>query len=421
MPRLPVEGSNVLEPAHAEPSMQPSASPDQANSPSDGGSCSPIADSVVEHGQDDDVAQPPCKRRRMRNSSPTTCRTTPEPQTRLHHVGQARRRTIQRPKPRRSQCPSDVPEDQGQQRKAGSVAPPQAQEVQPLASQVGTKRQRNLSRHRYYSTDDGEDSSPNVCSDTEHSEYEAVRPPRRKRRRASVATHAAGGTAPQQLARLYRGDSSREARRPTRRPRRQSTLERDTEADRTPAATFDEWPLENAVLRRVTMDGSPPTFMLQFTWGGPCAEHGAGHRGTESRGAISSAERRRPARQSNGVTKDKGKPTSTSNRARYTPADDAKILRLKGQGLSWSAIAGEFPGRSAGAIQVRYQTKLKPTEEWWEVEEICRKNRRDDGSWELLVRWKGGEETWEPYENMTETEALGEYERLYGPVTVDTA
>ena len=160
--------------------------------------------------------------------------------------------------------------------------------------------------------------------------------------------------------------------------------------------------------------------MLQFTWG-PCAEHGAGHRRTESQGAISSTKRRRPARQkSKGITKDKDKPTSTSNRARYTPADDAKILRLKGQGLSWSAIAKEFPGRSAGAIQVRYQTKLKPTEEWWEVEEICRKNRRDDGSWELLVRWKGGEETWEPYENVAETEALDEYERLHGTLTLDT-
>jgi hypothetical protein len=119
------------------------------------------------------------------------------------------------------------------------------------------------------------------------------------------------------------------------------------------------------------------------------------------------------------MTKDKDKPTSTSNRARYTPADDAKILRLKGQGLSWSAVAKEFPGRSAGAIQLRYQTKLKPTEEW-EVEEICRKNRRDDGGLELLVKWKGGEETWEPYKNMADTKALDEYERLHGPVTVDT-
>ncbi len=53
------------------------------------------------------------------------------------------------------------------------------------------------------------------------------------------------------------------------------------------------------------------------------------------------------------------------------------------------------------------------------MEEICRKNRRGDGSWELLVRWKGGEETWEPYENMAETEALDEYERLHGQVGVN--
>ena len=35
--------------------------------------------------------------------------------------------------------------------------------------------------------------------------------------------------------------------------------------DSTPAATFEELPLEDAVLRRVTMDGLPPTFMVQFT------------------------------------------------------------------------------------------------------------------------------------------------------------
>jgi hypothetical protein len=94
LPRLLVEGSNAPEPAHAEASMQPSASPNQANGPSDGGDYGPVADSVAEHGQDDDVAQPPRKRRGMRTSSPTTCRTTPEPQTSLHRAGQARRRTV---------------------------------------------------------------------------------------------------------------------------------------------------------------------------------------------------------------------------------------------------------------------------------------------------------------------------------------
>jgi hypothetical protein len=32
----------------------------------------------------------------------------------------------------------------------------------------------------------------------------------------------------------------------------------------------------------------------------------------------------------------------------------------------------------------------------------------------------GSKETWEPYENVAETEALDEYEHLHGRVTVDT-
>ena len=80
--------------------------------------------------------------------------------------------------------------------------------------------------------------------------------------------------------------------------------------------------------------------------------------GTENQGTT--AKRHRPARQeSNGTTKHKDKPTSTSRRARYTLAHNVKILRLKGQGLSGIEIAEQLPGRSAGAIEVRYYTKLK--------------------------------------------------------------
>jgi hypothetical protein len=57
-------------------------------------------------------------------------------------------------------------------------------------------------------------------------------------------------------------------------------------------------------------------------------------------------------------------------------------------------------------------------EEEWVVEEICDDRELDDGGVELLVKWKGGEETWEPYENVAETEALDEYERLHGPVSL---
>lgn len=114
--------------------------------------------------------------------------------------------------------------------------------------------------------------------------------------------------------------------------------------------------------------------------------------------------------------------------------------------MSWVEIAEQFLGRSAGAIQMRYHTKLKTTdpsrnesrplcgdsralspvvgddsgEEEWGVEEICGHRRRDDGGLELLVKWEGGEETWQPYENVAEVQALDKYERLHGRVTVDT-
>ena len=39
---------------------------------------------------------------------------------------------------------------------------------------------------------------------------------------------------------------------------------------------------------------------------------------------------------------------------------------------------------------------------------------------ELLVKWEGGEETWEPHENMAEIKALDEDERIHGRGIVDT-
>jgi hypothetical protein len=35
---------------------------------------------------------------------------------------------------------------------------------------------------------------------------------------------------------------------------------------------------------------------------------------------------------------------------------------------------------------------------------------------EFLVKWKRGDETWDPFQNVAETEALGKYERLHGTV-----
>ena len=342
--------------------------------------------------------------------------------------------------------PPTLPDDEGNNgHELADASPPMhppAGRDQASGRGRGTRPFRQCRRRR-----DADEAEDRMYSNAEHSEDDVVQPPPRKRRR--------GGTC---------GDSARGAQRSARRPRLQRgtahpllSPERDIKVDRTPAATFEEFPFGDAVLKRVTMDGSPSTFMVQFTWDScaahgiceewplgdavlkrvttdgspptlmvqftdPCAdpyaEHGAGPCGTENQ--ETTTKRHRLARQkSNGATKCKGKPASTLRRARYTSADDAMILQLRGQGLSWSAIAEQFPGRSAGAIQVRYQTKLKPVKEW-EVEEICGRRTLDNGAVELLVKWEGGEETWEPHENMAETKALDEYERLHGPVTVGT-
>ncbi|KAK5651065.1 hypothetical protein OQA88_13713 [Cercophora sp. LCS_1] len=173
--------------------------------------------------------------------------------------------------------------------------------------------------------------------------------------------------------------------------------------------------------------------------GDPCSKHGKGYRVAENRSSASPAKRHRSARQrSTRSTNDEDTAANskpTPRRARYTPQDDAKIRQLKEQGLSWMAIAEQFPERSPGAIELRYHTKLKtnpsrgvpqlpqtpsvvddPGEEEWEVEEICSYRKPEDSGLEFLVKRKGGEETWEPFENVAETEALDRYERLASQV-----
>lgn len=49
-----------------------------------------------------------------------------------------------------------------------------------------------------------------------------------------------------------------------------------------------------------------------------------------------------------------------------------------------------------------------------DVEEISNHRKPDGGGLEFLVKWKGGDETWEPSEYVAETEALDKHERLHG-------
>ena len=55
-------------------------------------------------------------------------------------------------------------------------------------------------------------------------------------------------------------------------------------------------------------------------------------------------------------------------------------------------------------------------DETWEFDEVCGDRIAEDGVPELLVRWKSGRETWEPYEDMAgwQPEALADYKRRCG-------
>jgi len=89
MPKSPVKGSNAPKLAYTKLSIRLSASLDQANfkydisrhrhySPSNRGGYSPVIDSIIEYGKDNDIAQLLYKRHGIRTSSPTAYRITPK-------------------------------------------------------------------------------------------------------------------------------------------------------------------------------------------------------------------------------------------------------------------------------------------------------------------------------------------------------
>jgi hypothetical protein len=60
--------------------------------------------------------------------------------------------------------------------------------------------------------------------------------------------------------------------------------------------------------------------------------------------------------------------------SRLSPEEDALLLQLKREGLSWDEISDRFPERSKGTLQVHYSTKLKHRSE---TSKALRKRRRD--------------------------------------------
>jgi hypothetical protein len=112
-----------------------------------------------------------------------------------------------------------------------------------------------------------------------------------------------------------------------------------------PTAKFEEWPLERAVLKRITINGSV-TFQLEFNWE-PCGNNHVKARGSSNKKPL---PRARPGAKRRVAAKD------------YSPEEDSFLIALKAQGLSWKNIHAQygerFPGRTMGSLQVRYSTKL---------------------------------------------------------------
>ncbi|EGY23848.1 uncharacterized protein VDAG_05286 [Verticillium dahliae VdLs.17] len=126
--------------------------------------------------------------------------------------------------------------------------------------------------------------------------------------------------------------------------------DRDSIADRS-IARFEEWPLQDVALKRVTVNGVA-TFQLQFSWDRR-ADHRRDHRIAETRDPSCSARKRH-----------KKKHASSSGRP-FTKDEDRCLMRLKEEDerLSWTKIHELFtksdPGRTKGSLQVHYCTKLK--------------------------------------------------------------
>ncbi|RBA12833.1 hypothetical protein FPRO05_14055 [Fusarium proliferatum] len=109
-------------------------------------------------------------------------------------------------------------------------------------------------------------------------------------------------------------------------------------------ARFEEWPLSNVFLKRIT-EGDMTTFQLQFDWTpDPSQPHA-------DRSISHSKEGRGPHKGSLSGTRSSG--------GKWTLEEENKVRAMRQDGCSWAEIQRALPHRSQGTIQVRYSTKLK--------------------------------------------------------------
>lgn len=57
-----------------------------------------------------------------------------------------------------------------------------------------------------------------------------------------------------------------------------------------------------------------------------------------------------------------GSPAKKSSK--WTPAEDAEIIRLRGGGMKWEDISKRLPGRSSISCRLHYQNYLERRSEW---------------------------------------------------------
>ncbi|EDN08856.1 predicted protein [Histoplasma mississippiense (nom. inval.)] len=82
-----------------------------------------------------------------------------------------------------------------------------------------------------------------------------------------------------------------------------------------------------------------------------------------------------------------------AKQSRWSPEEDAKIIKLRGRGVKWEDISKELPGRSATSCRLRYQNYLERRSEWDED----RKNKLA----RLYERWEWYGTRWQPAKLLT--------------------
>ncbi|KAK3940945.1 hypothetical protein QBC46DRAFT_458630 [Diplogelasinospora grovesii] len=194
-------------------------------------------------------------------------------------------------------------------------------------------RRRYLCRRRRSNREDEDDEQD-----------DDIRPPQRKRLKTSSPaqptlrtstrrrTRSKGGTSGSHQVQTSAPGRERSGRRSIPSPPSSQGSGDEEVSVQVPMAKFEEWPLDDVVLKRVTANGLA-AFQLQFY------QSPVKRRTTTKRGA--------------------------SIRARFTPEEDDLLVKLKNQGLPWQGIHKKFTDafpqreRRVGSLQVRYCTKLK--------------------------------------------------------------